>query len=391
MVQAQVRFEKAYFIDNDNRRHEVLIKNNEWLNNPSAFEYRANSDQAIKTNSIENAKMFGFYDGETYLRADVDIDRSSSDLKQLSSSSKPQFNTEQLFLRQLSDGKAKLYVYRDGNLVRYFYAMDNQVPRQLIYKPYSVDEVTVGYNTEFRRQLEDLANCPSMNIRRINRTEYTERSLQNLFNEYNNCTGTETSANANIQEKRTSSIHLAARPRVNFSKMTAASGNLSYEVDGKIGFGLGLEAEYILPFNKGKWGALFEPTYASYKSDGKHEAVYASGGMLTSKADYQTIELAFGVRHYMFLNNDSKFFFNFLAVPQVDLDSKFTLNRNDGSQFRELEISGKLNFALGAGYKYGDRYSLELRYFTPRNNLQDYMFWSGKFNSLSLILGYNFF
>jgi hypothetical protein len=45
----------------------------------------------------------------------------------------------------------------------------------------------------------------------------------------------------------------------------SGSGNAKF--DNKISFRIGLEAEFILPFNKNKWAVFAEPTYQYYKTE----------------------------------------------------------------------------------------------------------------------------
>ena len=42
LLQAQTKFEKGYFVDNSGQRTEVLIKNLDWKNNPTEFEFKKN-------------------------------------------------------------------------------------------------------------------------------------------------------------------------------------------------------------------------------------------------------------------------------------------------------------------------------------------------------------
>ena len=35
----QIKYEKGYFINNENKKIECLIKNKDWKNNPSEFSY----------------------------------------------------------------------------------------------------------------------------------------------------------------------------------------------------------------------------------------------------------------------------------------------------------------------------------------------------------------
>jgi hypothetical protein len=36
---SQINFEKGYFYNNENKKIECLIKNNDWLNNPTQIKY----------------------------------------------------------------------------------------------------------------------------------------------------------------------------------------------------------------------------------------------------------------------------------------------------------------------------------------------------------------
>ncbi len=57
----QISFEKAYFIDNDNRKTECLIKNEDWKNNPTEFIYKPEgTDLSVKA-TIASIKEFGIY------------------------------------------------------------------------------------------------------------------------------------------------------------------------------------------------------------------------------------------------------------------------------------------------------------------------------------------
>ena len=75
----------------------------------------------------------------------------------------------------------------------------------------------------------------------------------------------------------------------------------------KLGFSVGIEAEFILPFNNNKWALLIEPTYQYFNT--KKETPD-----LTSEINYSSIEIPIGVRHYMFINQKSKIFINGLII-----------------------------------------------------------------------------
>ncbi|MEY2868107.1 MAG: hypothetical protein RIR01_525, partial [Bacteroidota bacterium] len=133
---AQIDLEKGYFINNSNIKTECFIKNIDWLDNPVEFEYKLTPESGYISAKINSVKEFGIYDKSKYIRAKVAMDRSSTKAAELSISKIPVFKEEELFLKVLVEGKANLYEYIDGNLLRFFYSIDNSAISQLVYKQY---------------------------------------------------------------------------------------------------------------------------------------------------------------------------------------------------------------------------------------------------------------
>jgi hypothetical protein len=98
--------------------------------------------------------------------------------------------------------------------------------------------------------------------------------------------------------------------------------------------------------------------------------------------DYQSLELPIGIRHYFYLKEHSKIFVNASYGPDISIHSN--INYNNGWSY---EISSGANFALGLGYKFHDRISIELRYLTSQSLLR-YGYWDSDYKTVSLILGY---
>ena len=57
----QIRFEKGYFITNENQRTECLIKNVDWKNNPHEFLYKLKDRKETQKGTIQSVKEFGIY------------------------------------------------------------------------------------------------------------------------------------------------------------------------------------------------------------------------------------------------------------------------------------------------------------------------------------------
>jgi hypothetical protein len=373
---SQISFVKGYYIDNANQKTEGLIRNVDWKNNPLEFEYKKTKESEKESMNIESVKEFGINNVSKYIRASVQIDRSSNKFNLLSYDKSPLFKKEQLYLKVLIQGYASLFLYEDNSLRRYFYQTVNNDVDQLIFKKYKTPENKIGTNNKFRNQLYDNVKGVDISMEELKFMNYNKKELLNLFEKYNNCHNSEF---VNFDEKVTSSLfHLNIRPGLNSSSLSmrnniTSSRNTGY--DREWSFRVGLEFEFILGFNKNKWAIIIEPTYQYFKAE------LEIANRSNTNADYQSIELPLGLRHYLFLNDTSKVFVNVSFLYDFALKSKV----------RNLAVGSGINGALGIGYKYKNTCSLEFRYHTSRDILPDYALWTSDYKTISVIFGYSIF
>jgi len=168
-------------------------------------------------------------------------------------------------------------------------------------------------------------------------------------------------------------------------------GESEIDYKNQINYRLGIEAEFILPFNKDKWSLIVEPTHQYYRAEKRTKRSDVGGGILVSEVHYQAIELPLGARHYFFLNNNSKIFINGSYLFNLPYHSKLELRRNDGSIIGSTSIRPKTNLAFGLGYQYNNRISLELRYIASPDILRKRLHWSSQYKTLSIMIGYSLF
>lgn len=376
----QIVFENGYLIYDNNEKIGCLIKNIEWKNNPTEFHYKLSESSEPLKASIEDIKEFGIKNSYKYVRAVVDIDRSREDISDLSPIKNPVFQEEKLFLKTLVEGKASLFVYEDVNLKRFFYSINDSEIKQLVYKLYASDNRRVGYNFHFRQQLHTELKCQSFSLDDIERLKYSKKDLVRFFVQYNEC---KNATYINFEERQRRDLFiLTLRPGINFSSLSIHNSRtdaVDTDFDNELTFRLGVESEFTLPFNKNKWAIIIEPTYQYFKS-----IRYIQNQNI--KASYQSIELPFGVRYYIHLNEVSKLFTNASYIVDIEIES--TIKRSTGWEF---EIQTFSNFGVGLGYKYKNRYSLEVRYLTNRNLLVNYAAWSSEYKTISVIFGYSIF
>lgn len=389
---AQISYEKGYYIDTADQKIVCLIKNMEWRNNPTSFEIKTteNSEPIVKT--IKNVKEFGIDNNLKYIRSSVKIDVSTDNVNDLSFDKNPVFKEEAVFLKVLVAGSANLYQYVDGNLTRYFYSKAESPIEPLIYKRYRTNTIKMGVNNGFKQQLYNDLKCNETTMKEVENLGYNSKDLIKFFVAYNRCTDPDY-INYESKEKR-DFFNLTVRPRFNttsFSIHNDLSTARDTDFGNKMGIGLGMEAEFVFPFNKNKWAIIVEPTYQSFKSEKTTPVKIVLGGELIAKVHYSSVELPLGLRHYFFLNEKSKIFINASFVFDKALKKTLEFNRNDGTTLDELAVETSNNFAFGAGFKQNNRYSIEVRYQTKRDLLVNYSYWSSEYNTFSIILGYSIF
>lgn len=388
---SQITFENGYFANESGQRINCLIKNNDWKNNPIEFEYQLSADDPIQTADIQNIKEFGINGVSKYVRAIVKIDKSGDDLNNMSSERNPVFQEDSLFLKVLIDGKTSLFFYEEGNLTRFFYKTNDSEIQQLVYKRYLLNN-KIAQNNQFKQQIFIDLKCQSITEKNVENIDYNKKDLTKLFARYNECINSEYIDYTFMQKKDL--FNLSIRPGVNNSSLSienVQSDTRNTDFGNNLNFRLGIELEFILPYNKNKWGIIIEPTYQYFKSEKRTETKNVSGGILISEVNYQSIELPVGIRHYFFLNDNSKIFADFSYVFDFSNNSEIKFTRSNGTMYNTLEVKPRRNLALGIGYKLKDKYSIGMRYQTGREILGSYLYWNSSYKTLSVIFGYSLF
>jgi hypothetical protein len=389
---AQISFERGYFIDESNQKIECLIRNIGWKSNPTEFEYMLSENADIQKATIQNVKEFGIYDKAKYVRSRVKIDRSSDKIDYLGTERNPTFQEELLFLKLLIEGEASLFLYADGDLTRLFYQLNGSEISPLVYKRYIVDDNKLAYNNYFRQQLFLDLQCHGVSMNDVNNIRYNPREVKRIFVKYNECTH---SSYINYEEKQKKDvINMSLRPGLHYSSLAIHNSlTESHNTDfgNKMGLSFGIETEFILPYYNNKWAITIEPTLQYYKSEQIKEVSNVSGGILVSEVNYRSVELPAGVRHYFYINDKSKIFVNLSFIWDFANNSTIEFTRHDGSVFDLLNIKSRHNLSFGSGYKHNDVYSIEMRYQTNRDILGNYYFWFSEYKTFSIIFGYSLF
>lgn len=406
----QIQFEPGYFVDNSGTKTDCLIKNVEWQYSPNKFNYKFTEDGTVETGSLETVKEFGIANRFKYVRATVDIDKSSNNVNHLKNTKNPEFQEQTLFLQVLVEGQASLYSYQGTYFKRFFYKTDGVALEQLVYKKYRTstrvenenvwtqkklaNKRGMAENNWFRQQLWNNLKCESFSRKRLENLKYAKSPLIKLFSDYNACANGDFVSYENKAKR--DYFNLTIRPGIKSSSMSIMNDIIpaldDIDFGNQIGLRLGLEAEVILPFNRNKWGIILEPTYQYFSGEQTIESNNVSGGIINTTLDYKSIEVPVGVRHYFFLNDRAKIFINVSYLADITTESLVDFKRLDGSEFNgPLEAERETHLVYGIGYKALDKLSLELRYQGTVNTLDQYSFWASDYTGLSFIFGYTLF
>ena len=387
-VNAQIKFEPGYFINNSGKKINCFIKNVDWKNNPKSFLYTTIQDGDPVQAYMSTVQEFGINETLRYKRVKVKIDRSSSNINHLSDKRDPVFKEERVFLKVLVASDASLYQYEEEGLIRYFFSVDNGLIEPLIYKKYFAKYIEgkgstkrIAKNETYKQQLIMTLKCDAINRKRIENLSYNRSALTRLFLRYNNC------KNATIKEhdldRKRDLFNLTIKGGVRRVSLVTIDGNSfskGGDFESKMNPFVEIEAEVILPFNKDKWSLFIAPSYQYYKASGQVRTPF------TATVKYTSVEVPVGIRHYFFLNDNSRIFVNGAFVFDFNGKDKVIYTRS-----ANLDIDTIGNLAFGLGYNYKGKYSVELRYGLNRNLFTNYVSWNSEFKPLSLLIGYTIF
>lgn len=386
---AQVNFEKGYLITQTGERIECLIRNVNSIKTPGSFKYKIGNEGAIQTIEASEVKLVEIYNQVKFVRSRVQLEQSSDELSQVSTSRAPFFKEEDVLLTEISSGVIKLYSYVNHEITRFFYQVGEAGILPLVYKMYAWETGRVAYNEDYKNQLLEILTCSSITDNDIRNLEYKESKLVSIFTKYNQCVNP--AYQARTKASRKLKFHAYLRPRLNSNSLELRNllFNSRYEMGSKISFSFGAEAEVILPFNKNKWALFIEPNYQYYSASGFTDIDYQTNTRYVTTVDYSAISIPIGVRYAMFTNSKSSVYIHAMYAFHKALNSSVAFKSADASVENRITINPSPNLGFGLGYKYG-KFSVEGRYFTNQN-LTRGSFWESTYRQASVILGYQVF
>jgi hypothetical protein len=384
---SQLHFEKGYFIDNDGERTVCLIKNPDWYKNPETFEYKLTENSDLQKATINEVAEVGIDNGEKFIRFVTEIDKEP----QLTYSRSPRMVIDTLFLKVLIEGKASLFQVSDSERKSFFVKLDHQPVKQLIFRKYLVNgnvqnglnsvNPTQNTNRMYQQQLLNEVACGSVDVSAIKRVDYSRNDLVDYINSFNACSDPAYKIQIPIKEKDHIVVHLKIAPGLDFSSMVISNEKAhipTADFGTRTNLRFGVEAEFVMPFHRKKWSILAEPTLQSY--GGKLDN--ANPPPAVRYVEYRSFEVGLGVRYYTFLSDATMLFVDAIGIRDVNFNSVFISDYN-----QELNLSGRFNYALGAGIQF-KRISMEARWYSKRNVFGNFPPWVAEYSKRSVIVGY---
>lgn len=386
-ISSQIKFEKGYFIKDDNIKIECLIKNKDWLNIPNEIEYKITDSSGTLKISASDLKAFQIYDTRHYYKkftftVDENYKEESENIK-----------SHNTLLRVLVEGSVGLYEY---NRNIFLYEKENLM-KQLVYKKYE-SKNRIQEDFAFRKEIFDNLKCDKNKIN-IRQLKYERKELVNYIKKHLECQNLDYMYFEN--DKTKSKFNFKVTTGLNFNNIEHKiffdnwRGRPLYYKSSSINAFFGFETEFLLPFNHNKWSVFLAPNYQQQNNEASERRTDIYGGYngtIEIKDNYAYIELPVGIRKYFYINDKSRIYvdgsYSFIAYIKKTNDRTFYSDINYSSPLivsKNAEESIPMALRFGIGYSYNDKYYFSLNY-TPIKTLS-----LSEMNAISILASYKLF
>ena len=189
---AQTKFDKGYYIGNDESRVECLVNIQQTKRTPSEFLWKINETDEPQTAAAISVREFGIIKGNKFISALVNLDISSDDENNPSEQADPDWSEQKLFLEVLVEGEASLYHYKQPTIERFFYRVNSGPIRQLVYKLFRTpgdENAVIRTNESFRQELWRNVKSEATDLAALGKVKYGKDDLISYFTGYNKSGG----------------------------------------------------------------------------------------------------------------------------------------------------------------------------------------------------------
>jgi len=404
----QVNFKPGYVVKHSGDTLHGFIDYRSWKINPDKIFFKESlAGEKVSYRPLD-IRCFGVLD-EIYESAVIETEISPSNIQNLEFGADLNLMADTAFLQAMILGEKSLYFYVNNRGNNQFYIKSDSAFQFLAYKRYikkvraenaarQTEETKVFENQTYIGQLIlYMEGCPDIKLR-IEKTKYTKKGLENLFNYYYKCTGSEVQFQKKTEKIKTTFGVVAGLSVTSLS----FSGEFSYLVDAEFqqstNFAGGIAFAFSIPGTNGKLSLYNELNFSSYNIDGYHLNFEHADKYTVSETNlgYSYLKLNNLVRFSYPINRISIFCnagisngygFNESNYQYQEITFFSTFNTKEGKMLEQTR-KYEFGFIFGIGAKY-QRYSLEYRY-EISNGMSDYVFLQAHPKRSFFLLGYTF-
>ncbi|WP_375578798.1 outer membrane beta-barrel protein [Marivirga tractuosa] len=383
---AQVKFEKGYYVDNQNDTVKCLVKNKGWTNFPESFTIKINDSNEKKELSIDELKMLRISDEVKFINTIVKEDISDNNSSKIAYNNDLVYTENVRLLKVLVESEYSLYFSEKDNRKKFFYSGPDNEIRQLIDKRYYVNDDNIATSQEYIKQLLRINECQSteLNNRAIN-DKLNESNLIYYFEQINNCLGTNVVKyeEKNFDDKSQKSYSVKLGLNLANSQYIFRSSNSSNTIDfpSDLASTFGIELEIPIKANKFKWSLITEPTFKYIASS---NTVIDQGLERNYEFQVYSLDIPLGIRYKFYLSDDLLIFLNFKTQLTLNMGNSFV--DLDFGQYHDAQT--KFNLNAGFGFKW-KKLILEYRR-DPQNILNQRVYEELVLHNNTFIIGYTF-
>lgn len=362
---SQNQYEGGYVINSNGVKKACLLFNTGMENTGEDYIYKFEKNDQPQKIDIKNFLEFGVEGKIKYVREFIRLDVSGDQINTLNDTiGRSEILEGYAFLQQLVSSKAAslYYFYYEGKEYFFFRVGDSKIS-YLVFRKYQVD-VALGvttqilYNNDYKKQLAQFMPC-SVNTKSLS---YTRKSLLKYFSTYiEGKDGVDNISKSNPTTKGKFNVKIGVA--YNQASYYAKDGDIKvidFGSQSKITYGA--ELEYLIPFNRNKWGVFSEINFSEFQST--YTDPYAPG--VESGINYSFIEFPFGVAYYSNLPNNFRLFVKSGYVPTLISGSSSIYFYNKSNIY---ELTPATNIFVGLGISYRS-FRVEARVYSKRNITQ---------------------
>jgi hypothetical protein len=324
------------------------------------------------------------------VRLQLKIDNSSDKIIDYTFNREPDYLEKTIFAKEIVNGNLSLYEYYTENYLRFIVQTENGAVEQLTHKFYKItkDNDSSGRaftaNTDYRKQLGRLLKCPTLDFSALQTLKYTEHDLKKIILINNVCLDPTYAPTKRKDSKGDFNLNILAKAN-NTSFELNEFGIGTYDFPSHLGFGAGLEFEYIFAKGNKRWAVIAECSYNQVKT--KTEKPISQFNTDIVDVTYNNLDISLGARFYAFNKKDLKIYMNVSTFFNTPIGQSF-INR---SLFVDLElVNGRANnYSVGLGTKVFNRFIFDCRYHFY-GQVPLFSGTTSQSTALSLSLGYSF-